>query len=372
MLSSACHESCYTHHNSTILILIFQHRWGFRQGEKTSSDSMIFSNPNFIRGNKHRCLLMRSKVNRKPQQSSLNQAVVPPPSRRVGAAAGAVVDHGVLLIPAAAADPRFHLARTATNHNNTLQDHHGFSLNAALGHQEQQYAYANLMARQEGIVLVASSTGGCRLPAFSPDADLLTLMYPPTIGTSPSSTHRAIPTSHHTSTTISSSPHRRYLPARTSASFTAPTMSVLFEPRHQHHHNLETTTTLSQQQSGGINVGSTKRIDSLPANATTTMSPFNLSLPPGWPPPADAAALGYQSGVHLENNTTVAGTRPSTMTNTVGDSVNVVAPTTVILASQIMINNPGMEPWRALELAKRMCGVVPESDTAFGIGSSLP
>ena len=354
---------------------------------------MIFSNPNFIRGNKHRCLLMRSIVNRKPQhQSSSNQAVVPPPSRRVGAAAGAVVDHGGFMIPAAAADPRFHLARTATNNNNTLQDHHGFSLNVALGHQEQQYAYANMIARQQGKVQASSTKGFC-LPALSPHADLLTLMYPPTIGTSSSSTYWTIPTSqqhpvvpqHHPVLIVD-------IPA-TSASVTAPTMSVLFEPRHQHHHNFETTTILSQQQqqsvAGGINVGSTKRIDSLPANATTTMSPFNLSLPPGWPPPppaAGAAAMRYQSGVQLD--TTAVGTRPSTMINTVGNSVNVIAPAVimintvgnsvnvvapaVMLASQIMRNNPGMEQWRALELAKRMCGVVSESDTAFGTGSSLP
>ena len=75
----------------TNLLGVDDRRWGFRQVEKSSltSTSMAFMHPNFIRGDKQRCLLMRSIVKKPvsatrtssmPRQSSLQQGVSPPMS----------------------------------------------------------------------------------------------------------------------------------------------------------------------------------------------------------------------------------------------------------------------------------------------------
>ena len=116
----------------THLLGVDYHRWGFRQVEKSSltSASMTFMHPNFIRGDKQRCLLMRSIV-KKPvsatsissmrRQSSLQQGVSPPmsiigvqfqidqqESPRVGVGGGG---GGVSMIPATTA------AVPLTSHN---------------------------------------------------------------------------------------------------------------------------------------------------------------------------------------------------------------------------------------------------------------
>ena len=59
-----------------IYVLCSCYRWGFRQVEKSSLSGMKFLHPHFIRGDKRRCLLLRSTVN-KPLKPLSQPAALP-------------------------------------------------------------------------------------------------------------------------------------------------------------------------------------------------------------------------------------------------------------------------------------------------------
>ena len=265
---------------------------------------MTFAHPHFIRGDKQRCLLMRSIVKK-------------PVLLRQLASDG--------ISSTAHVPPRFH---PATINNSLVQHHHPLGLNT-LGHQQQSYGMIN-MAHQQ----VAN------LPALSPLLAQLNQgqgLYP---------ANGFIRRGGNDGTTITPPPSSYWAPSSLQLHSTVPnpfsatsSAPVAFKPTMQN--DLETLHRQRQQELlpqilSGIHDG-------------TRIGSYNQALLSSIQPAAAAAAVGYHHGIDTVGR--LASTTPG--------SFNVAV---VTLASQMMKSDPSMEPWRAIELAK-MC--LPEPGT-FG------
>lgn len=270
---------------------------------------MTFAHPHFIRGDKQRCLRMRSIVKKPVLLRQLASDDISSTAR----------------VP-----PRFHPAAI----NSLVQHHHPLGLNA-LGHQQQSYGIINMAHPQvanlsalSSPLLVQLNKGQGLYPAngfiVRRGGNDGTMIAPP-----PSSYYWA-PSSLQLHSTVPNP-----FPATSSA-------PVAFKPRTTMQHDLETLHRQRQQELvpvilGGINDG-------------TRIGSYNQALLPGVQPVA--AAVGYHRGIDTVRR----------LTSTTPGSFNVAVLT---LASQMMKSDPSMEPRRALEIAK-MC--LPEPGT-FG---SLP
>jgi hypothetical protein len=281
-------------------------RWGFRQVLEKSSPSsnngtsMIFMHPNFVRGDRKRCLLMRSIVKR-PMSTST--------SLRKSSQHGV---EGRVVVKDVPVDAERYPYSPAISINSL----HAFGSSAlCLGQQEQ--SVTPIMAHQVNILPVSSY-----LPNMAYQE-----MY-----NCPSST-----TQQEISSRVAST-------------------SEVFETSSRMQHHSEILDQLLQQRrqelvrqilSVGMKDGS-RAVDRVLPAAMALLPHYSQPLPI-WPqpaamgPPPSCTSFGHYSNFLLGRLMTTG-------------SVNVTpldTPVVVLLASHIMKNNPSMEPWRALELAKK-------------------
>ena len=292
-----------------LLVLVIS-RWGFRQVDKSlpggsTAASLTFMHPNFIRGDKQRCLLMRSIVKKPVRTSSLRQS--------------SAHQHGEAALDRAAAIP-LHL----THHPTTIQT---FGPSVRRLGQLQQSVSSPGIAQQ-------ASTGTAIHPLSLSVQNLAYQGRPPTLQISTT----AIPD--------------RFSSAIASSAPTSSSTSM------QHHSAGILKRLLVQQRQDELVRHIRDRIND-GIMAISMSRPTELALPPFdqprmMQPVQPAAVLGSPArapsfGHHHAND---FGRRLNS------GYMNVAAagsdtPEVAVLAAQIMKSNPGIAPSRAFELAKK-------------------
>jgi len=287
---------------------------------------MTFMHPNFIRGDKQRCLLMRSIVKRPPvsstfslRQSSQNKMAILQQQPQMGRVVVEV--------------PTVHRCYYPTNSN--TQQAFGSS---GLGQQQQSVSSPGLALQVVPIVLPPLSLAVQNLAYQGLHSSLQQF------------STSTIPTNRLSAAVASSAP----VPRETTSNIMRQHPSGILE------------RILLQQRQEELVRRILDRIDDGTTADTNPVQPAALLPPHNQPrmmPPGQSTAVlgslvaGASFGQHHDAD--------FGRLTTTGNIMNVVAvemPAVVVLAFQIMKSNPGIEPWRALELAKKC---LPGHDT-FG------
>jgi len=306
-------------------------RWGFRQGVASPrGTSMTFMHPNFIRGDKQRCLLMRSIV-KKPASISLGHQA----SSKHEMARHLLMQQrrpqmgrGVVEVPTLQ-----HCYYYPTNSN--TQQAFGSS---GLGQQQQSVSSPGLALQVVPIVLPPLSLAVQNLAYQGLHSSLQQF------------STSTIPTNRLSAAVASSAP----VPRETTSNTMRQHRSEILERILLQQRQVELVRRILDR----IDDGTTA--DTNPVQPAALLPPHNQ--PRMMPPGQSTAVLGsLVAGASFGQHHDADFGRLTTT----GNIMNVVAvemPAVVVLAFQIMKSNPGIEPWRALELAKKC---LPGHDT-FG------
>jgi hypothetical protein len=285
---------------------------------------MTFMHPNFIRGDKQRCNLMRSIV-KKPVSTSLQghqaSAKHEMAARHLLMQPQPQMGRGVVEVPTV------HRCYYPTNSN--TQHAFGSSVLLRLGQQQVVSSLPSRLAQQDVPIVPLSLSVLQNMAYHGID------QFPAAVASSAHVVHETTNDSSSSSSSRSSMQHHSEILER-----------ILFQHRQEE---------LVRHIFDRINDGTTadSRLPLPPAAAAPALPPYNQPsmMPTGQQP---ATLLGsLVAGASFGQHHYADFGRLTTTGNIMNVVVAMEMPAVVVLASQIMKINPGIEPWRALELAKK-------------------